>query len=85
LEAMACGTPVVASTASCLPEVAGDAARLVSPTDVEALAAALEGVLTDEAIRADLIAKGHARVGQFSWDQSARQLLRTYHELMKRA
>jgi glycosyltransferase involved in cell wall biosynthesis len=85
LEAMACGTPVVASTASCLPEVAGDAARLVSPTDVEALAMALDEVLTDEALRADLIAKGHARAGQFTWDQAARQLLGIYRELAGRA
>ncbi len=82
LEAMACGTPVVASTASCLPEVAGDAALLVSPTDVEALAAALDRVLSDEALRADLIAKGYSRVGQFSWGKSARQLLGVYHKLV---
>jgi len=85
LEAMACGTPVVASTASCLPEVAGDAARLVSPTDVEALAAALDQVLTDEALRRDLAAKGHARAGQFTWEHAARQLLATYRELTERA
>ncbi len=82
LEAMACGTPVVASTASCLPEVAGDAALLVSPTDVEALAAALDRVLSDEALRADLIAKGYTRVGQFSWDQSAKQLLGVYYKVV---
>jgi glycosyltransferase involved in cell wall biosynthesis len=79
LEAMACGTPVVASTASCMPEVAGDAALLVPPTDVDALAAALDRSLTDEALRADLIAKGHARVRQFSWAKSAQQLLGIYH------
>jgi glycosyltransferase involved in cell wall biosynthesis len=79
LEAMACGTPVVTSTASCMPEVAGDAALLVPPTDVDALAAALDRALTDEALRADLIAKGRARARQFSWAKSARQLLGIYH------
>jgi glycosyltransferase involved in cell wall biosynthesis len=84
LEAMACGTPVVASTASCLPEVAGDAARLVSPTDVEALSVALDQVLADETLRRDLTAKGYARAGQFTWEQSARQLLSIYRELLGR-
>jgi glycosyltransferase involved in cell wall biosynthesis len=79
LEAMACGTPVVTSTASCMPEVAGDAALLVPPTDVDALAAALDRALTDEALRADLIAKGRARARQFSWAKSAQQLLGIYH------
>ncbi len=81
LEAMACGTPVVTSTASCLPEVAGDAALLVPPTDVDALAAALDRALADEALRADLIAKGLARARQFTWDKSARQLLDIYRRL----
>jgi glycosyltransferase involved in cell wall biosynthesis len=79
LEAMACGTPVVASTASCMPEVAGDAALLVPPIDVDGLAAALDRALTDEALRADLIAKGRARARQFSWAKSAQQLLGIYH------
>ena len=78
LEAMACGTPVVASTASCMPEVAGDAALLVPPTDVDGLAAALDLALTDEALRADLIVKGRARARQFSWAKSAQQLLEIY-------
>ena len=79
LEAMACGTPVVTSTASCMPEVAGDAALLVPPTDVDALAAALDRALTDEALRADLIARGRTRARQFSWAKSAQQLLEIYH------
>jgi glycosyltransferase involved in cell wall biosynthesis len=79
LEAMACGTPVVTSTASCMPEVAGDAALLDPPPDVDALAAGLERALTDEALRADLIARGRARARQFSWAKSAQQLLGIYH------
>lgn len=84
LEAMACGTPVVASTASCLPEVAGDAALLVSPTDVPALADALSRAANDEAVRADLIAKGLNRSRQFTWEKSARQLLTIYRRLLAR-
>ncbi len=85
LEAMACGTPVVASTASCLPEVAGGAALLASPTDVDELAAALDRALTDEALRLDLVARGHSRASEFTWDRSAQQLLATYHRLMEHA
>ncbi|MDW8325557.1 MAG: glycosyltransferase family 1 protein [Anaerolineales bacterium] len=81
LEAMACGTPVVASTASCLPEVAGDAALLVPPTDVPALAEALGRATADEAVRAELIARGFARARAFTWSKSAEQLLALYHRL----
>ncbi|MGH2524387.1 MAG: glycosyltransferase family 4 protein [Anaerolineales bacterium] len=81
LEAMACGTPVVTSTAACLPEVAGDAALLVPPTDWAALAAALEQALTGEAVRTTLISKGLARARQFTWANAARQLLETYRAL----
>jgi len=83
LEAMACGTPVVASDAACLPEVAGDAALLVPPTDVAALADALSRAVSDEAVRADLIARGLARARAFTWAKSARQLLALYHELSR--
>jgi glycosyltransferase involved in cell wall biosynthesis len=81
LEAMACGTPVVASTASCLPEVAGEAALLAPPTDVDALAGALQRAVQDDALRGDLIAKGFQRARQFGWDASARQLAATYRRL----
>lgn len=81
LEAMACGTPVVTSNASCLPEVAGDAALCVSPTDVEALSGALEQVLTDTALRSSLIEKGFMRAAQFKWENAARQLITLYQQL----
>jgi len=81
LEAMACGTPVVTSNVSCLPEVAGDAALSVAPTDVTALAEALHRALSDEALRATLTARGAERARQFSWATSAQQLLRTYQRL----
>ena len=78
LEAMACGTPVVTSTASCLPEVAGDAALCVPPTDVDALAEALQTALSDERARADLKAKGLARAKEFTWEKAARALIHHY-------
>ena len=81
LEACACGTPVVTSTVSCLPEVAGDAALLVPPTDVEALASALRQTVGDSALRARLIQAGFERARQFSWDKSARELLEIYRRL----
>ncbi|MBC8262859.1 MAG: glycosyltransferase family 4 protein, partial [Anaerolineales bacterium] len=75
LEALACGTPVVCSNASSLPEVAGDAALLVDPLDVEGLAAALERVLRDEELRAELIERGFEQVRKFSWERCARETL----------
>jgi glycosyltransferase involved in cell wall biosynthesis len=82
LEAFACETPVVTSTASSLPEVAGDAALLVPPTDVDALSAALQRALQDAALRRQLVAAGLERVKQFSWQKSARQLLGHYQRLV---
>ena len=81
LEAMACGVPVVASNTSALPEVAGDAALLVDPHDVDALAAAIGRVLRDEALRRRLRLAGIARAGQFSWEKAARQTLDAYAAL----
>ena len=71
---MACGTPVVTSNASSLPEVAGDAELYFDPRDVGAMADALRRVLTDDALRADLRAKGFEQVKRFSWEKAARQL-----------
>ena len=68
LEAMAVGTPVVTSAAGALPEVLGDAARLVPPHDAEALAGALSDVLTDADLRTSLIAHGLEQVLLYDWD-----------------
>ncbi|MCY3932100.1 MAG: glycosyltransferase family 1 protein [Acidobacteria bacterium] len=81
LEAMACGAPVVASNVSSLPEVAGSAAVLVDPHDVEALAGAIAGVLEDDARRERLVAAGLARADEFSWRRTARQTLDVYSSL----
>ncbi len=71
LEAMACGTPVVCSDTSSLPEVVGDAALLVDPGDVDAWRVGLERVLSDLDFAADLRRKGILRAAEFSWDSSA--------------
>ncbi len=78
LEAMACGTPVVASNTSSLPEVVGDAGLLVAPTDAGGLAVSLERVLTDEGLRADLRGRGQAQAGRFTWEAAARATLQVY-------
>jgi glycosyltransferase involved in cell wall biosynthesis len=82
LEAMACGCPVVVSHAASLPEICGEAAHYVDPQDVESIGAGIEKVLGDDAYRKDLIAKGLARAGQFTWEKSAREHLRLFEETM---
>jgi glycosyltransferase involved in cell wall biosynthesis len=79
LEAMASGTPVVATTAGAVPEVAGDAAVLVEPGDAEALAEGIRRALGD---RERLVAAGLERAGRFSWAETARLTLRVYRELL---
>ncbi len=78
LEAMACGTPVVTSRISSLPEVVGDAAILVDPYSVDDIAQGLERVLTDDALAADLRLRGRARARTFSWDRSVREIQAIY-------
>lgn len=80
LEAMACGVPVVTSKTTALPEVAGDAAMLVDPGRPEAIAAGMEAVLFDEALRGRLIDRGLRRAKRFSWEQMARDVLAVYRE-----
>jgi len=75
LEAMACGTPVVASTASSVPEVVGDAGLLLDPLDVPAWTAALTQVLDDLALRARLRQAGLARAATFTWARTAQAWL----------
>ncbi len=85
LEAMACGTPVISSDASSLPEVGADgSAELLSPHDEEAWTAAMLRLLGDEDARFRLIAAGLAHSAQFSWRSSARQLAALYDSLLSR-
>ena len=84
LEAMACGTAVVTSNVSSLPEVAGGAALLVDPTDTESIADGMRRAITDETLRADLIARGLKRAHEFSWAQSVAKIHAIYLEVATR-
>ncbi len=81
LEAMATGTPVVASNASSLPEVVGDAALLVNPENVFEIARAIQDALLDSDLRAELITKGKAQAARYSWERTAREVLEVYQEV----
>jgi glycosyltransferase involved in cell wall biosynthesis len=78
LEAMARGVPVACSNASSLPEVAGSAALLFDPHDVEGIARAVRRLLSDDELCARLIASGHERAGEFTWERTARLTLESY-------
>jgi glycosyltransferase involved in cell wall biosynthesis len=75
LEAMHSGCPVICSNTSSLPELAGDAALLVDPLDVEAIAAAMGALSTDETLRIRLRANGYEQARKFSWDAAAQAAL----------
>ena len=81
LEAMACGTPVITSNVSSLPEVVGDAALLVDPHNSEAIADAIMQVLVDSSLAAALRARGLARAQDFSWERSVARTLEIYREV----
>ena len=78
LEAMACGTPVVTSNVSSLPEVAGGAALLVDPYDADAIAEGICLAVSDQTLRADLIRRGRERARSFSWAQSVKRIHEIY-------
>ena len=78
LEAMTCGTPVIASDRGAIPEVAGEAALLVDAEDDKALTSYLEMLLRSPQDRQRMIEQGYRRAAQFSWEQSARQVLECY-------
>ncbi|MBZ5594534.1 MAG: glycosyltransferase family 4 protein [Acidobacteriia bacterium] len=82
LEAMAAGVPVMASNRAALPEVCGDAALLVDPEDVAGLAAALERLMRDQALREELMARGVDRASRFSWEKAAAQTWEVYQGLL---
>ncbi|PYE55659.1 glycosyltransferase family 4 protein [Deinococcus yavapaiensis] len=84
LEAMTYGTPVITSSVSSMPEVAGDAALLVNPLDVEALVNAMRSLLTQTALRAELSRRGCERATLFTWEQTARQTLEVYASVLNR-
>jgi glycosyltransferase involved in cell wall biosynthesis len=82
VEAMACGCPVIVSNVTSLPEVAGGAALLVDPDDARELADAMDAVLTDRVLRADLRERGLARAAEFSWARAARETLAVYARVL---
>jgi glycosyltransferase involved in cell wall biosynthesis len=85
LEAMACGTPVVSSEASSLPELGGRAARYFNPYDVEAIAATIRMVWLDQDLRADMRQQSLVQADKFSWERAAAQTWSIYERLLAQA
>ena len=83
IEAMACGTPVITSNISSLPEVSGDAAILVDPYNILEMAEAMGNILSNSALREKLIEKGFERVKHFHWEKTAKETLNVYNKVLK--
>jgi glycosyltransferase involved in cell wall biosynthesis len=81
LEAMRVGTPVITSNLTAMPEVAGDAALMVNPRQVDDIAFAMSRLLQDDELRRELVRKGEERAVSFSWEKSAEEYLRLYKEI----
>jgi glycosyltransferase involved in cell wall biosynthesis len=84
LEAMICGTPVITSPCGSIPEIAGDAAVMVDPHNVEEIAAAMNRVLEDKVLYDNLVAKGKAQAELFSWQRAAEKTFSIYQTAMAR-
>jgi len=82
LEAMACGTPVITSNVSSLPEVAGDAAIMVDPYSIEAITEAIQRVMDDTTLRENMVEAGLQHVKSFTWERAAKQLHQVYMQLL---
>ncbi|RMF79830.1 MAG: glycosyltransferase family 1 protein [Chloroflexi bacterium] len=80
LEAMSCGTPVIASHTSSLPELVGDAGLLVDPFDVDAIADAMTQIADDDVLRQSLREKGLAQIKKFTWQRTAQQTWKALEE-----
>ena len=82
LEAMACGTPVITSNTSSLPEVIGDAGIMVDPTDINSLCESMYILLTDKEMRNRLSSMGRERSSMFSWENTSKKILKVYDEVL---
>lgn len=82
LEGFGCQTPVMTSNISSLPEVAGDAALMVNPLNLDEITDALRQLVTDAGLRRELVARGQERIKLFTWHQSAQQLLKIYEQVL---
>ncbi len=85
LEAMGYGAPVVSSDATCLPEVYGDAAQYFDPLDSDAMAVAIDAVISDTSLRTRLTASGHAQLEKYSWQRMAEQTHAVYVDALKKS
>jgi glycosyltransferase involved in cell wall biosynthesis len=84
LEAMACGTPVISSETSALPELGGDAARYFDPYDIEAMAEVIRAVWTDAGLQAEMRRRGIEQAARFSWQRAASETMAVYRALLTR-
>lgn len=83
LEAMACGTPVISSKESCMPEILGDAALYFDPYNIKDLSGAIEKILKDQKLRKELTEKGLLHVQKYQWKDSAKKTLAVYKKLLE--
>jgi glycosyltransferase involved in cell wall biosynthesis len=84
LEGMACGTPVICSNVSSLPEIGGDAAIYVDPDDQPGITKAMEYILSDQDARMTIVKKGLSRAAEFSWESTAQQTLGIYNAILEK-
>ena len=85
LEAMAYGTPVISSSASCLPEVLGNAAEYFDPTDVQDMKQTIDRVLRSPELRKDMSKRGHAQVAKYSWRRMAEETHEIYMRILEKS
>lgn len=83
LESMACGTPVITSNTSAMPEIAGDAAIIINPFDENEMANALTSICSDDLLHEEIRQKGYERITHFSWKETAKNTLKLYNEISK--
>jgi glycosyltransferase involved in cell wall biosynthesis len=85
LEAMACGTPVISSGTSSLPELGGEAARYFDPYDVDGMARAIRAVWSDPDLRDDMSQRGIEQASRFSWERAAEETSHVYERTLEAA